>query len=53
MSSIENVIGGGGGDTLSGDNNANQLQGGAGNEAILYNTAGAADEVFTTMRFGA
>ncbi len=37
LSGIENVIGGGGGDTLTGDNNANQLQGGAGNDRLIGN----------------
>ena len=34
FTSIENVTGGGGNDTLTGDNNANVLTGGAGNDAI-------------------
>jgi Ca2+-binding RTX toxin-like protein len=42
--SIENFIGGSGNDTITGDNNANQLTGGAGNDVI---TGGTGADVLT------
>ncbi len=34
LNSIENLIGGSGGDTLTGDNNDNVIEGGAGNDIL-------------------